>query len=98
VNINQAAADAAAFEQAYRLGYEAGIAVGRRQLDHELTEADQRRTAYMHGLASTPRYAEIEARRWNGPRAQFGQPCPGDYPGGPVTWDTGRGRQEGAAA
>lgn len=69
------------FTTGYRLGFETGREVGRLQLDHDLTEQDRKRTAYMRGLANSPAYAELERRRWNGPRNTFGQPRPGDFPG-----------------
>lgn len=78
---DQGQADLAAFRDAYRLGFEAGWEVGRMQLDHELTEQDRRRTEYIHGLSRLPSYAELERKRWDGRREDFGKPRPGDFPG-----------------
>ena len=57
----QAEADAAAFREAYTLGFEAGRRVGRTQVGHELAELDRRGRQ----LADLPAYAELEARRWD---------------------------------
>lgn len=100
----QAAADAAAFEQAYRLGFTSGIEVGRQQLDHELTEQDRRRAEHIRNVAKTPGHAELARRRaepgnlWRYRDGQAIEPDAftaglirrGVYEGGPVDWETGR--------
>lgn len=86
-NSVQAAADDARFHMAIKLGFEAGREVGRMQLDHELTEQDRRRMAYMHGLSNSPAYAALELVRWDGRREDFGQPRPGDFKGFGATYE-----------
>lgn len=77
-----ARADEAAARDWYALGFNAGVTVGRFQLDHELTGQDRRRMAYMHDLSDSPAYAELELRRWGpGGREHFGDPRPGDFKG-----------------
>jgi hypothetical protein len=77
----QAVADDAAFRDAYRLGFESGVAVGRQQLGNELTELDRRRVEYVNGVADRSSYAELERQRWDGRREDFGRPRPGDFAG-----------------
>jgi hypothetical protein len=77
----RAETDEAAFREAYRLGFESGVIVGRRQLDEELSEADRHRAAHVSELALLPAHTELEHLRWDGPRADFGRPRPGDFPG-----------------
>jgi hypothetical protein len=77
----KAAADSAAFCDAYALGFAAGEEAGRMRLDHELTEQDRLRMARMHGIATTPAYRDLERIRWDGEREDFGRPRPGDFPG-----------------
>ncbi|MDN3352378.1 hypothetical protein [Actinomadura sp. DC4] len=77
----QARADQAAFEDAYRLGFEAGVVVGRRQLGEELLAEDRRRAEYVGGVADRASYAELERQRWDGRREDFGRPRPGDFAG-----------------
>jgi hypothetical protein len=79
----QAEADDAAFRDAYRLGFESGVVVGRRQLSNELVELDRRRVEYVNGIADRSPYAELERRRWDGRREDFGRPRPGDFAGSP---------------
>jgi hypothetical protein len=79
----QAGADDAAFRDAYRLGFESGVVVGRKRLGHELSELDRRRVEYVNGVAERSPYAELERRRWDGRREEFGRPRPGDFPGLP---------------
>ncbi len=74
----QAEADIAAFGEAYALGFAAGCQVGRMRLDHELAELDRRRGRH---IANLPAYAELEKRRWDGRREDFGRPRPGDFSG-----------------
>lgn len=93
----QTEADAAAFRDAYRLGFEEGWQVGRIHLDHELVEQDRRRADYIRGIANSPTYAALELRRWDGRRQDFAKPRPGDHPGGPVAWETNRSELQGAA-
>jgi hypothetical protein len=82
----QAEADEAAFREAYRLGFESGVAVGRQQLSDELVELDRRRAEYVD---RSP-YAELERRRWDGRREDFGRPRPGDFAGLPAeTYEPG---------
>jgi hypothetical protein len=72
--------------EAYRRGYRDAWSAGRRALLEELA-ADQRRACGPAALLlDVPEYAELEQRRWPGGRDQAGQPRPGDYEGGPVTW------------
>lgn len=94
---DHAAAVDTAFRDGYALGYGAGLEVGRIRLDHELVEQDRRHADHIRGIANSPRYAELEARRWDGRREDFGQPRPGDHPGGPVDWQTSRPALQGAA-
>lgn len=97
LNLAQAAArlvaaigdQAARDEENYRRGwqdaasvfFQHGVEVGRQSLSHELVEQDRRRTEYIHGIATAPSYAELEVRRWDGRREDFGKPRPGDFPG-----------------
>lgn len=87
------------FSNGYHLGYHSGWDVGYRFAYHEQDQADRRRMAYMHGLVELPAHRELELRRWGpGGREHFGDPRPGDHPGGPVDWETGRPlRNRGAA-
>src|SRR3954454_9121174 len=86
----QAGAGDAAFRDAYRLGFEAGVAVGRRQLSDELVELDRRRAEYVDGIVGSAPYAELERRRWDGRREDFGRPRPGDFAGLPAeTYEPG---------
>lgn len=80
----QAEADDAAFRDAYRLGFESGVVVGRRQLSNELVELDRRRAEYVDGIVESSPYAELERRRWDGRREDFGRPRPGDFAGVPA--------------
>lgn len=77
----QAEADEAAFREAYRLGFESGVAVGRQQLSDELVELDRRRAEYVDRIVDRSPYAELERRRWDGRREDFGRPRPGDFTG-----------------
>ncbi len=77
----RAEADVAAFREAYALGFAAGREVGRSRLEYELAEVERHRRHIM-GL---PAYAELEARRWDGRREDFGAPRPGDFPGAAVS-------------
>lgn len=70
-----------AFQDGYQLGFAAGREVGRMQLDWELTEQDKRRTEYIRGFSRRPAYVELEARRWDGKREDFGRPRAGDFAG-----------------
>jgi hypothetical protein len=79
----RAETDEAAFREAYRLGFESGVLVGRRQLDEELSAADRHRAAHVTEIAVRPAHTELEHIRWDGPRADFGRPRPGDFPGMP---------------
>ncbi|MEV5711246.1 hypothetical protein [Actinoallomurus sp. NPDC052274] len=85
---NRAAADKAAFEQTYRLGFESGIEVGRRQLEAEILADEERFRTHMSSITRMRSHAELEALRW-GPdgRERFGDPRPGDHQGGPVSWE-----------
>lgn len=78
---DKAAADAAAFCDAYRLGFEAGVEVGRQARDHELMAEDARLSEHIHDIAQIKPYAELERIRWDGRREDFGRPRPGDFPG-----------------
>lgn len=85
---DQAAADSAAFKQAYKLGYEAGAVVGRTQLSNEILTEEKRFARHMSTITRMLSHAELEERRWGpGGREHFGDPRPGDYMGGPVDWD-----------
>lgn len=79
----QAQADDAAFRDAYRLGFESGVVVGRQRLGDELAELDRRRVEYVSGIAERSPYAELERRRWDGRREDFGRPRANDFPGVP---------------
>jgi hypothetical protein len=50
---------------------------------YEAAQADDRFWELLgHDLARSPRFAELETRRWGERgRACFGEPRPGDYPG-----------------
>jgi hypothetical protein len=89
----RAEADAAAFAQAYELGYHSGWQVGYWYARTEDEDAARRVAAHVRGIADRPSFAELTRRRNGADR-----PRP-DYPGGPVEWDTGRPlRPEGGAA
>ena len=92
---HRAADDQREFGEIYALGYHAGIEAGRQQVLHEIRQADQRHTEHLHAVSGLPLHTEIEARRWDGRRGDFGKPRPGDHEGGPVDWDTGRPLTDG---
>lgn len=80
--------DRVTFEMAYKLGYAAGLDIGYGQAQHELAQEWATVAAHVRGLATSPTQTQLEHRRWDGPRDQFGKPRPGDHPGGPATWPT----------
>jgi hypothetical protein len=69
------------FCDGYRLGYPTGWDVGYRYAYHEIAEQDQLRMARMHGVFTSPAYAELERIRWDGRREDFGKPRAGDFRG-----------------
>lgn len=78
------------FRTAYELGFNAGHQVGHALAKHEEAAEWARVAEHVHGLGTSDSksHAEMEQRRWGGPREDFGRPRPGDYLGGPVDWDT----------
>lgn len=77
----------AGFRDAARIFFDQGRDVGYGQAYAEMTNAraDTRRDALRRALSPTG--AELERRRWGGPREHFGRPRPDDHPGGPVQWN-----------
>jgi hypothetical protein len=79
----------AATAAAYRAGLEDGEARGRRAVLEALTESQRQMHAELAGLATRPKFADLERRRWTlrgeaRTRLTFADPHPGDYLGGPV--------------
>ncbi|SFO14664.1 hypothetical protein SAMN04489713_104272 [Actinomadura madurae] len=79
--------ESAAFRDGYALGLAAGIDVGRDQAERDMAEAWRPVAESVRRLGRTLTFEEIERRRWDGRREDFGRPRPGDYTGGPVSWD-----------
>ncbi|SNR35049.1 hypothetical protein [Actinomadura mexicana] len=90
--------ESAAFGEGYALGLAAGVDVGRDQAETDMTEAWRPVAESVRRLGRTLTFEEIERRRWDGRREDFGLPRPGDYTGGPVDWETGRPLGRGTAA
>lgn len=63
---NQAAAADAAFRDAYRLGYTAGVEVGRQQLGNEILAEEARFSAHMSTITRMRAHADLEALRYPG--------------------------------
>ncbi|MDL4772916.1 hypothetical protein [Actinomadura xylanilytica] len=83
----------------FGVGFVAGEDVGYGRAHAEMDRAWADLAAKVRGLASSPKHDELERRRWDGRRENFGRPRPGDYLGGPVEWETGRPvRGRGTAA
>ncbi|MEU4823104.1 hypothetical protein AB0H37_14635 [Actinomadura sp. NPDC023710] len=90
--------ESAAFGDGYALGLAAGVEVGRDQAETDMAEAWRPVAESVRRLGRTLTFEEIERRRWDGRREDFGRPRPGDHPGGPVDWTTGRALGRGSAA
>ena len=82
----------ALFRTAYEMGFNAGRDVGYAQAKHEEEQDWAALTAHVQSLGTSDAktHTEMELRRWGGPRADYGKPRPGDYPGGPCDWETGQ--------
>lgn len=60
-------------------------ASGRAEAEREM--ADRWNHIARPVISGSPKHAELEERRWGpGGREHFGDPRPGDHPGGPVRW------------
>lgn len=85
--------EAAALQEGYDLGHAAGVDVGRGQAETAMEEAWRPVAESVRRLGRILTRDELELRRWDGPREEFGRPRPGDYTGGPVPWN---GRESAA--
>jgi hypothetical protein len=74
-----------AYEQGYRQGYRdghhTGWDIGHAHAHTQIAAEWAALAARIRGLARTPTQAELETRRWQGRREDFGKPRPGDYRG-----------------
>jgi len=86
-----------AWSAGYAAGFDAGTEVGYDCAEAEMAQAWAPVAESVRNLARSPSYAELERRRWDGRREDFGKPRPGDYMGGPVDWGRGRPARRGAA-
>ncbi|MFC6080734.1 FliH/SctL family protein [Sphaerisporangium aureirubrum] len=75
-----------AYAEGYRDGHRSGWDVGYAHACHEMATEWAKLRRVVRGTAAGPSHAELEHRRWQGRRADFGRPRPGDHPGGPVQW------------
>lgn len=71
----------------YAAGLDAGTEIGRDQTEAEMARAWAPVAESVRRLGRTLTREEIERRRWDGRREDFGRPRPGDYLGGPVDWN-----------
>lgn len=72
-----------AFRDGYHVGFDAGHDVGRAQAENEMAAAWAEVARHVRGYASQPTHDALEERRWGpGGRSHFGDPRPGDFPGG----------------
>lgn len=78
-----------AWQAGYRTGFESGTEVGYGQAETDMERAWSKVAAKVRGFASDH---DLERRRWDGRREDFGRPRPGDYLGGPVDWNGSAGR------
>ncbi|GAA1837276.1 hypothetical protein [Actinomadura chokoriensis] len=74
----------------YAAGFDAGTEVGYDCAEAEMAQAWAPVAESVRQVGRSLSHAELELRRWDGRREDFGRPRPGDYLGGPVPWD-GRG-------
>lgn len=81
----------------YAAGLDAGTEIGRDQAEAEMARAWAPVAESVRRLGRSLTREELELRRWDGRREDFGRPRPGDHPGGPVDWETGRPTGQGAA-
>ncbi|MFG1855009.1 hypothetical protein ACGFJT_24465 [Actinomadura geliboluensis] len=88
---SQHAREAAEFRAGYDLGFAAGREIGYAQAETDMERAWQPVAESVRRIGRSLTRDEIERRRWDGRREDFGKPRPGDYMGGPVAWTTERG-------
>lgn len=79
-----------AWSTGYAAGFDAGTEVGYDCAEAEMAQAWAPVAESVRRVGRSLSHAELELRRWDGRREDFGKPRPGDYLGGPVPWD-GRG-------
>ncbi|SNT56678.1 hypothetical protein SAMN05443665_104570 [Actinomadura meyerae] len=76
-----------AWSTGYGAGFDAGTEVGYDCAEAEMAQAWAPVAESVRRLGRSLSHAELERRRWDGRREDFGKPRPGDYRGGPVPWD-----------
>ncbi|TDD35264.1 hypothetical protein E1287_14225 [Actinomadura sp. KC06] len=76
-----------AWSAGYAAGFDAGTEIGYDCAEAQMAEAWAPVAESVRRLGRTLNHAELELRRWDGRREEFGKPRPGDYMGGPVSWD-----------
>lgn len=67
-----------AYEQGYRDGHRSGWEVGYGHAHREMAARWAALAAQVRQTARTPTQTELETRRWDGRRQDFGKPRPGD--------------------
>ncbi|MDP9864026.1 MULTISPECIES: hypothetical protein [Streptosporangium] len=70
-----------AYEQGYRDGHRSGWEIGYGHAHQEMADRWAALAAQIRNLSRTPTHAELEVRRWDGRREDFGRPRPGDRQG-----------------
>jgi hypothetical protein len=76
---HEAAAGRAEFRAGYELGFSAGREVGYGQAENDMAREWAALADKVRGLSSS---VDLERRRWDGRREDFGKQRSGDYPGG----------------
>lgn len=74
--------ESAALAEGYRMGFQAGREVGYQQAETDMEDAWKPVAKSVRRLGRTMTRDELDRRRWGGRREGFGEPRPGDYPGG----------------
>lgn len=76
-----------AWSTGYAAGFDAGTEVGYDCAEAEMADAWAPVAESVRRIGRSLSHAELELRRWDGRREDFGRPRPGDYLGGPVDWN-----------
>lgn len=71
----------------YAAGLDAGQEVGYDRAEARMAEAWRPVAESVRRLGRGLSRDELELRRWDGLREEFGRPRPGDYTGGPKSWN-----------
>lgn len=79
--------EAASFRDGYSLGLLAGKDVGYADAEADMEAAWAPVAEGVRRLGRTLTRNELELRRWDGRREDFGKPRPADHPGGPKVWE-----------